>query len=101
MWRADPERSIVWNVMDDALALAVARAIRAERVRAGLTQAQLAERLDVHPATVSQIETLTRRVYIDEMPRICDTLGVTLAQLLFRAPDDARRMLGFPTTGNT
>jgi transcriptional regulator with XRE-family HTH domain len=83
-------------VTDDALALAVARAIRAERVRAGLTQAQLAERLDLHPATVSQIETLARRVYIDEMPRICDALGITLDQLLFRAPDDARRMLGFP-----
>lgn len=90
---------MVWKVTDDALALAVARAIRAERVRAGLTQAQLAVRLDLNPVTVSQIETLARRVYIDEMPLICDALGVTLDQLLFRAPDDARRMLGFPVSG--
>ena len=83
------------HVTDDALVLALARAIRAERGRAGLTQAQLAERLGIKPVTVSAIETVTRRIYADELPAICDALGVTLDQLLFRAPDNARRRLGF------
>jgi transcriptional regulator with XRE-family HTH domain len=86
------------GVADDALALTLARAIRAERTRAGLTQAQLGERLGVHAVTVSQIENVTRRVYVDELPAICDALGVTLAQLLDRAPD-ARRSLGVGPTG--
>jgi transcriptional regulator with XRE-family HTH domain len=81
------------HVGDDALALALARAIRAERSRAGLTQAELGERLGVHGVTISQIENVTRRVYVDELPAICTALGVTLAQLLDRAPD-ARRALG-------
>jgi transcriptional regulator with XRE-family HTH domain len=83
------------HVTDDALVLALARAIRAERGRAGLTQAQLAEKLGIKPVTVSAIETITRRVYADELPAICEALGVTLDQLLFRAPGDARRRLGF------
>jgi transcriptional regulator with XRE-family HTH domain len=79
-------------VRDDALALALARAIRAERNRAGLTQAQLAERLGVNAVTVSQIENVTRRVYADELPALCDALEVSLTQLLDRVPD-ARRIL--------
>jgi len=85
------------GVRDDALALALARAIRAERNRAGLTQAQLADRLEVHSVTISQIENLTRRVYVDELPAICAALGVTLTQLLDRVPD-ARRALGLGPT---
>jgi transcriptional regulator with XRE-family HTH domain len=93
--KASPAGTDGHEVMDDALALALARAIRAERARAGLTQAQLAERLDINPVTVSQIETLTRRVYLDEIPSICQALDVTLDQLLFRASPEARRRLGF------
>jgi transcriptional regulator with XRE-family HTH domain len=80
------------EVRDDALALVLARAIRAERNRAGLTQAQLADRLGVNAVSISQIENVTRRVYADELPAICDALEVSLAQLLDRAPD-ARRVL--------
>lgn len=43
---------------------------------------------------ISAIETMTRKVSVDELPEICDALGVTLDQLLARAPDEDRRRLG-------
>ncbi|HET9657462.1 MAG TPA: helix-turn-helix transcriptional regulator [Kineosporiaceae bacterium] len=79
--------------MSDSLALVIARAIRAERARAGLSQAELAERVGVHRATVGAIETVTRRVYADELADFCEALGVTFAELMSRAsPEDKRRL---------
>lgn len=80
--------------MSDSLALVIARAIRAERARAGLSQAELADRVGVHRATVGAIETVTRRVYADELADFCDALGVTFAMLLARASDEDKRKLG-------
>lgn len=82
--------------MSDRLALDLARAVRAERARAGLSQSELAERMGVHRNVIWKIESTERRVNADELPELCAALGVTLAQLLARAdPDDLRR-LGLP-----
>ena len=80
--------------MSSELGVALARAVRAERARAGLTQAQVAERMGVDPSTISQIERLVRRVYVDEIPELCEALGTSLADLLSKAPADERRMMG-------
>jgi transcriptional regulator with XRE-family HTH domain len=80
--------------VSDALALAVARAIRAERVRAGLTQDELGAKCGMTNHAVSRIETLTRKVSVDELPDICDALGISFDQLLWRAPEADRRKLG-------
>jgi transcriptional regulator with XRE-family HTH domain len=80
--------------VSDSLALVIARAIRAERARAGLSQAELADRVRVHRATIGAIETVTRRVYADELADFCDALGVTFAMLLSRASDEDKRKLG-------
>ena len=70
--------------MSDHLALTLARSIRAERARAGLSQAQLAQRL-----VQASIETGGRRLYAHELPDICRALGVPLATLLIGAlPED-------------
>jgi DNA-binding XRE family transcriptional regulator len=74
--------------------VALARAVRAERARAGLTQAQVAERMGVDASAISQIERLARRVYMDEVPELCEALGTTLADLLAKAPVDDRRKMG-------
>ncbi len=80
--------------MSAALALVLARAIRAERARAGLSQAELGDRVGMHRATVGAIETTTRRVYADELADLCAALGVTLDMLLSRASAEDRRKLG-------
>jgi transcriptional regulator with XRE-family HTH domain len=81
--------------VSDALALAIARAIRAERSRVGLTQEQLGEHVGLHRATIGAIETMTRHVYAHELADICDALDVTLDELLAKAPKADRRKLGF------
>jgi transcriptional regulator with XRE-family HTH domain len=79
--------------VSESLARTLARAIRAERGRAGLSQQALAARLGMNRSTITQIENLTRRVYADELPEICEALGVSLADLLGRVEDADRRRL--------
>jgi DNA-binding XRE family transcriptional regulator len=69
--------------MSDSMALALQRAIRAERARAGLSQAELGERIGWSRQTVVAVETGSRRVWAHELPDICRALGVPLSTLLF------------------
>lgn len=63
------------------------RGIRAERVRAGLTQAQLAERLKWSRKTVMGIETGDRQLLAHELSDVCRALGVGLRTLLVTADE--------------
>jgi transcriptional regulator with XRE-family HTH domain len=80
--------------VSDSLALALSRAIRAERARAGLTQEALAERLGWSRQVLTAVETGSRRLYAHELPDVCYALGVTLADLLDRADEADREALG-------
>ena len=80
--------------MSSELGVALARAVRAERARAGLTQAEVGRRMGVDASTISQIERMVRRVYIDEVPELCEALGTTLADLWAKAPASERRKMG-------
>ena len=71
--------------MSDSLALAIARAIRAERARNGLSQTELGRLLGWSQSKVTAIETGTRRLYAHELPEVCEALGVGLLDLLARA----------------
>jgi len=75
------------------LAVALGRAVRAERARAGLSQEELGTLLGWSRRTVANIEAADRGVTIDELPALCAALGVPLARLLADAhPDDLRRL---------
>ena len=80
--------------MSDEMARAVARAIRAERSRVGISQDELAARLGVARSVVTAMEQGRRRVAIDEMPELCEALGVGLNVLLWGAPAEDLRKLG-------
>lgn len=58
--------------------------IAVQRRAVGLTQARLAERIDVQPETISRIETGKRTASLDLLARIADALDLEL-QELFRA----------------
>ena len=80
--------------VSDHLALTLARSIRAERARAGLSQAQLAHRLGWSQQVQASIETGGRRLYAHELPDICRALGVPLATLLIGASPEDLEALG-------
>lgn len=80
--------------MSDSLALTLARAIRAERARAGISQTELGHRLGLSQSTIASIESGTRRLYAHELPDVCSALEVTLMELLQRAERSDRNALG-------
>jgi transcriptional regulator with XRE-family HTH domain len=57
------------------------RALRELRVRAGLTQEQLAERLDAHPTFVGRVERGQRGVRWNTAMRFLRALGADLRKL--------------------
>jgi transcriptional regulator with XRE-family HTH domain len=73
---------------------AAAEGIRGWRARRRLTQAELGAALGLAARTVGDIELARRPLTLDELPVLCDALGVTLAQLLDGADPVALAKLG-------
>jgi transcriptional regulator with XRE-family HTH domain len=80
--------------VSDALANVVARSVRAERARRGLSQSQLGERLGWSQSKVAAVESGARRLYAHELPDVCSALEVTLLRLLQDASDQDMEALG-------
>ena len=66
---------------------AIAARLRLAREQAGLSQGQVAIKLDLHRPTVSEIEAGRRRVSGDELSLFADLYKVSLSWLV-RASDD-------------
>lgn len=58
--------------------------LRQCRTEAGLTQAQLAERLGTLQTIVSNIEIGERRIDVLELRRVCHALGISLREFIDR-----------------
>jgi transcriptional regulator with XRE-family HTH domain len=56
--------------------------IRACRKRAGLSQEQLAEKADLHPVYISQVECAHRAITIDSLLKITKALRIRLRDVL-------------------
>lgn len=69
--------------------------LRAERVRRGWTQPQLADMLNdrgiapMHTTTIAKIESAGRSVRINEAVAVADLFGASLDWVLGREPDDS------------
>lgn len=61
---------------------AIGDRIRTARQTAGLTQQQVAERIDMDRATYNRIEQGHAAALIDSLIRIADAIGVPLADLV-------------------
>jgi transcriptional regulator with XRE-family HTH domain len=57
-------------------------AIRQYRKRANLSQEKLAEKVDLHPGYVSQVERGVKTISVDALLRIAKVLGVSLRDLV-------------------
>jgi transcriptional regulator with XRE-family HTH domain len=80
--------------MSAEAARAIARSIRAERSRLGLSQTELGERLGWSQAKVTSIERGARNLYAHELPDVAVALGVPLRDLLKGLPAPVLRSLG-------
>jgi transcriptional regulator with XRE-family HTH domain len=56
--------------------------IRKFRKSAGLTQERLAEKADLHPVYISQVERADRAVTIDSLLKITKALGIRLRDVV-------------------
>ena len=71
------------------LSVVIARNLRGERAKAGLTQEQLAERVGWSRAVGGYVEQENRPITVDELPRVARALGIRVIDLLDGAdPDD-------------
>ena len=64
--------------------------VRAERVRRGLRQEDLAARLGMARATLADLERAERRLYFDEALALCDVLELRLIDLVSGQQPEAR-----------
>ncbi|HEY6798858.1 MAG TPA: helix-turn-helix transcriptional regulator [Kineosporiaceae bacterium] len=80
--------------MSDALANVVARSVRAERARRGLSQSELGALLGWSQTKVSQVESGARRLYAHELPEVCTALEISLIRLLEGASREDLEALG-------
>jgi transcriptional regulator with XRE-family HTH domain len=69
----------------------VAAEIRKARLAAGLTQRELASRLKRSPAWIGAAEKGHRRIYLHDLPRIAQALGMDAIELVTRAMSAERR----------
>jgi DNA-binding XRE family transcriptional regulator len=67
---------------DLAIAREIGRRIAAARKEAGLTQEALAERAQLHPVSISTIETASRAPSVPVLLRLAAALGVDPADLV-------------------
>ncbi|MBK8197016.1 MAG: helix-turn-helix domain-containing protein [Acidobacteria bacterium] len=72
--------------------------IRQERIRAGLTQEQLAELVDTTPVTIGRYETGERGVSIKKLVELAEAMGIPPARLIRDGDglsDEEREMIEF------
>jgi transcriptional regulator with XRE-family HTH domain len=69
------------SVKGSELSRLIGRNVKAARMRAGLTQSQLAEALKLDNVTVSRLETGVQVPSIDRLDDVATALGTSLAQL--------------------
>lgn len=80
--------------MSANLEAAIARQIRAERIAADLTQAQLGERLGWSERQIWKIENRQRVVAAHELAALCEALGCIVVDLFHKASAQDKRRLG-------
>lgn len=67
--------------------------LRQMRARAGLTQKELADRLNTLQTIVSNFETGERRLDILELRQVCDALGIGLNEFVSQLNDALKQTI--------
>ncbi|MFB9757116.1 MULTISPECIES: helix-turn-helix domain-containing protein [Bacillaceae] len=64
----------------DELLVQIGNTIKSERLRKGLSQAELAERAELHKNFIGMIERGQRSTTISSLRKICLALGISLTE---------------------
>lgn len=78
------------EVGDQAIEKAFGRVVRELRRALGLSQAELAFRIGIHPTYLSQLERGLKSPTLSVISRMADSLGITPGELVARASRQAR-----------
>lgn len=81
------------NLDRSPLSAAFAEQLRAERAAARMSQADLAKKSGVSPATIKRLELNDREMNTDQLDRLCRALGVTIVEFVTRASNRTRASL--------
>lgn len=65
--------------------------LKAERLKAGVTQAKLADRIGVTQSVISKMETGERRLDVVEVLEICDALRISQRDFLSAVVEKIKR----------
>jgi len=79
------------NTTRETICLTVARMLRTERQRQGLSMERLAEKAGLSTSMISLFERDLRNPTLDTLLRIAEVMDVDLGRLIQRATAEARR----------
>jgi transcriptional regulator with XRE-family HTH domain len=72
----------------------VARNVRARRSWLRMRQQDVADQLGVSRPTLASIEAGRRAITVEDLPRLCAILTITLDELFAGVDEDQRRVMG-------
>jgi len=70
---------------------AIGKIVRRERLKQGWTQEELAEKIDIHPSFVGQIERGIKAASLDTLKRLGAVFGIKSAEFLNEGEENAPR----------
>lgn len=77
---------------DDAIQEHVAHVIKVWRKNKGMSQADLAEKLDMHQSAVAKIENMDRKIDFSTVVRIAEILGIPWQELKTEVPNEKDKL---------
>jgi len=83
---------VITSVKKEALP-DVGKRVRELRMRAGMNQKELAERVGLTPSFISQLENNQIAPSLNSFIQICDALGVSLSDTLGKKPEEAHWLI--------
>jgi transcriptional regulator with XRE-family HTH domain len=91
-YEINEEAVVITSVKKEALP-DVGRRVRELRMRAGMNQKELADRVGLTPSFISQLENNQIAPSLSSYIQICDALGVSLSDTLEKRPEEAHWLI--------
>ena len=91
-YEIDAETVVITSVKKEA-SLDVGRRIKELRMRTGMNQKELAEKVGLTPSFISQLENNQIAPSLSSFIQICDALGVSLSDTLEKRPEEAHWLI--------